>query len=110
MRGPKGGGTVGRAETREEAFALVVAHLPDECGSAGVEVRAGCGRGGEGRGPVARWGEGSFRRVRSGRLGGRDECWALSHASVRVHRCDDGCAAIGEERPEWGTEETSSRN
>ncbi|WP_329620017.1 DUF6193 family natural product biosynthesis protein [Streptomyces sp. NBC_01255] len=34
VRGPKGVGTVGRTETLEEAFALVVANLPEECGPA----------------------------------------------------------------------------
>ncbi|MEV6246786.1 DUF6193 family natural product biosynthesis protein [Streptomyces sp. NPDC051742] len=34
VRGPKGVGTLGRAETLVDAFALVVAHLPEECGPA----------------------------------------------------------------------------
>ncbi|MGA5195725.1 DUF6193 family natural product biosynthesis protein [Streptomyces exfoliatus] len=34
VRGPKGVGTVGRAETLEEAFVLVVGNLPEEGGPA----------------------------------------------------------------------------
>ncbi|WP_261992267.1 DUF6193 family natural product biosynthesis protein [Streptomyces sp. MS191] len=41
VRGPKGVGSVGRAGTLEEAFALVVANLPEECGPA---VLGGAGR------------------------------------------------------------------
>ncbi|MER6098888.1 DUF6193 family natural product biosynthesis protein [Streptomyces sp. NPDC001728] len=41
VAGPKGVGTLGRAETLQEAFALVVAHLPEECGPA---VLGGAGR------------------------------------------------------------------
>ncbi|MFD3534097.1 DUF6193 family natural product biosynthesis protein [Streptomyces sp. NPDC058664] len=41
VRGPKGVGTIGRAETLEEAFALVVAGLPEECGPAAL---GGAGR------------------------------------------------------------------
>jgi hypothetical protein len=36
VRGPMGIGTVGRAETLEEAFALVAADLPERCGPAVV--------------------------------------------------------------------------
>ncbi|MFE2231276.1 DUF6193 family natural product biosynthesis protein [Streptomyces sp. NPDC059442] len=41
VRGPRGVRTLGRAETLEEAFALVVANLPEECGPA---VLGGAGR------------------------------------------------------------------
>ncbi|MEU4061587.1 DUF6193 family natural product biosynthesis protein [Streptomyces wedmorensis] len=41
VRGPKGVGILGRTETLEEAFALVVANLPEECGPA---VLGGAGR------------------------------------------------------------------
>ncbi|MEF9886581.1 DUF6193 family natural product biosynthesis protein [Streptomyces sp. P9-A4] len=41
VAGPKGVGTLGRAETLDEAFALVVANLPEECGPA---VLGGAGR------------------------------------------------------------------
>ncbi|KQX50769.1 MULTISPECIES: DUF6193 family natural product biosynthesis protein [unclassified Streptomyces] len=41
VAGPKGVGTLGRAETLEEAFALVVANLPEGCGPA---VLGGAGR------------------------------------------------------------------
>ncbi|MEV7566056.1 DUF6193 family natural product biosynthesis protein [Streptomyces tanashiensis] len=41
VRGPQGVGTLGRTETLEEAFALVAAHLPEECGPA---VLGGAGR------------------------------------------------------------------
>ncbi|MEU4274614.1 DUF6193 family natural product biosynthesis protein [Streptomyces tanashiensis] len=41
VRGPKGVGTLGRTETLEEAFAPVVANLPEECGPA---VLGGAGR------------------------------------------------------------------
>ncbi|MEU7295263.1 DUF6193 family natural product biosynthesis protein [Streptomyces exfoliatus] len=41
VRGPKGLGTLGRTETLEEAFALIVANLPEECGPA---VLGGAGR------------------------------------------------------------------
>lgn len=34
VRGPRGVGTVGTPETLEEAFALVVANLPEDCGPA----------------------------------------------------------------------------
>ncbi|MER5307461.1 DUF6193 family natural product biosynthesis protein [Streptomyces sp. NPDC002773] len=41
VAGPKGVGTLGRAETLEEAFALVVGNLPEECGPAAL---GGAGR------------------------------------------------------------------
>ncbi|MFJ5830882.1 DUF6193 family natural product biosynthesis protein [Streptomyces sp. NPDC093089] len=41
VRGPKGVGTLGRTETLEEAFALVVANLPEDSGPA---VLGGAGR------------------------------------------------------------------
>ncbi|MFJ8660609.1 DUF6193 family natural product biosynthesis protein [Streptomyces sp. NPDC093795] len=41
VAGPKGVGTLGRAETLDEAFALVVGNLPEECGPAAL---GGAGR------------------------------------------------------------------